>query len=98
MAIGMTCGGFGMGGIAQGLRMLVPIARETQGLQMVGLDCERGRASFSLGMYLSYAVAVILLRLDRPRRREAARWHYHKVTKSTASTKATSAKTAKTSD
>jgi hypothetical protein len=33
MAIGMICGGFAMGGIAQGLRMLVAIARETQGLQ-----------------------------------------------------------------
>jgi hypothetical protein len=33
MAIGMICGGFGMGGIGQGLRMLVAIARETRGLQ-----------------------------------------------------------------
>jgi hypothetical protein len=35
MAIGMICGGFGMGGIAQGLRMLVAIAGETQGLHML---------------------------------------------------------------
>jgi hypothetical protein len=32
MVIGMICGGFGMGGIAQGLRVLVAIARHLQNM------------------------------------------------------------------
>ena len=32
MAIGMICGGFGMGGIAQGLRVLVAIAKHLQNM------------------------------------------------------------------
>ncbi|MFZ2078180.1 MAG: hypothetical protein WAV38_16295 [Xanthobacteraceae bacterium] len=32
MAIGMICGGFGLGGIAQGLRVLVAIATRLQNM------------------------------------------------------------------